>query len=324
MSSWSCSRNEYPQSVHALMSLWCGFSPLSEGSDSSLEKRLEVDFKYQNSIRKLSVADIETLMGTVDEYLQHHSCEGDFQAFTFSRTLIVLTSKMLTINSSSTVMLHHILGPLLDLLRQFSIQVEWMSFSRRNTMAPWNTQYETSDIMAQEYAELKAAFPTGQSFLLGPVDSEHYFFFTFDAIDRSEDAAVEQDVQINVFLYDIVREEEEEATTDVKSIPKTAHQLIHLEGNTYEFIRTFDDISYISFETNALGAMESPVRLQSLLKKFKPSKIVMLALQDRNMDPGMLCRTYDTLPGYTFQSSLTNQFREGYSFCQLTFVSAEE
>ncbi|CCW61538.1 unnamed protein product [Phytomonas sp. EM1] len=324
MPSWTCSRDEYPQSVHALMSLWGGFAPLTEVSDSGLEKRLEVDFKFPCPIGKLTVADIEALMRNVDEYLENYSCEGDFQSFTFSQTLIVLTSKMLMMSSNSTVMLHHVLKPLLDLLNQRSVLVEWMSFSRRNTTAPWSTQCETSDIMAQEYAELKAAFPTGQSFLLGPVDSEHYFFFTFDAIDRSEGNAVEQDVQINVFLYDIVRDEDDELAPNVGLTRKNTQQLTHLEGNTYEIMRTFDDISYISFETNARVAMESPARLESLLKKYKPSKIVMFALQDRNIEPGMLCRTYATLPGYALQSSLTNHFREGYSFYQLTFVCGDE
>ncbi|KPI87025.1 putative S-adenosylmethionine decarboxylase proenzyme- like [Leptomonas seymouri] len=312
--TWASPRDEFPKSVHALMSLWGGFANPTDYSDSGLEKRLELDFAAPVAFTTFSLAELEEVLGAANQELEHFSQAEGVLAMEMTQSILILTPNKVVVSSASEVMLHLVLKPMLALLAAKNIEVEWGSYLRKNTTSPWCADSETSDIMAQEYADLKAAFPAGKSFLTGPVNSDHYFNFVYDDVER-HDERKEEDVQVNVFLYDVM---------DGLSEKKKGEQLFTaLPNGEYEVTRTFPAMPCVSFETNAKAAITSPARVQQLVGTFQPAHFTIVALQDKDTDGAALRHNFQSFASYVLQNRTVNHFGEGYAFHQLLFARSE-
>ncbi|KPA83435.1 putative S-adenosylmethionine decarboxylase proenzyme- like [Leptomonas pyrrhocoris] len=312
--TWASSRDEFPVSVHALMSLWGGFANPTDYSDSGLEKRLELDFAAPVASTMFSVAELEEVLAAVHQELQRAFQADGLLAMEMTQSLLILTPNKMIVTSASEVMLHQLLKPTLALLASKSVEVEWASYLRRNTTSPWCAEGETSDIVAQEYADLKAAFPAGKSFLTGPVDSDHFIHFVYDDVERQA-SRTEEDVQVNVFLYDVVG-----GLHDAK---QSEQHFTALPNGEYEVVRTFAATPCVSFETNAKAAVTSPARVRQLIDAFQPSRFTIVALQDKDTDGAALRRNFQAFTSYTLQNRTVNQFGEGYAFHQLLFARSD-
>lgn len=305
------------------MSLWGGFADPSDNSlDSALEKRLELDFNRSvRPVADFTITELEQVMAAAGEELDSHTVEQEMLAVTFQQSLLVLSPRKLVVTAASSVMLHRVLPPMLTLLAAREVTVEWAAFFRKNTTAPWSATNETSDIMAQEYADLKAAFPRGQSFLTGPVDGDHFFHFVYDSIDRTTpEARTEDDVQVNVFLYDVVETVEGDETGAPR---KERQQLQTLPNSEYEMLRVFAAAPCVSFETNAAAAVRTPTRVQSLVNEFAPSRFTVVVLQDKDADSASLRCNFRSFEGYSMLNRSVNYFGEGYAFHQMVFARTE-
>ncbi|CAJ1991109.1 S-adenosylmethionine decarboxylase / ADOMETDC [Leishmania donovani] len=313
--SWASSRDVFPESVRALMSLWGGFSNPTSYSDSGLEKRLEFDFAAAVDVRTFTVEELEDVLAAAGQRLQHHSSADGLLSLEMTQCIIILTPCKLVVTSASEVMLHQVITPTIALLTSKGVRVEWASYLRKNITSPWCAESEMSDIMAQEYAELKAAFPAGKSFLTGPVDGHHCFNFVYDNVERMA-GRKEEDVQVNVFLYDVA--------AGLEEVDKTTQRFHALQSGEYEVMRTFAGVPCISFETNAKAAVASPTRVQKLLDTFQPAHFTVAALQDRDADGLALRRNFNSFTPYTLQNRTVNLFGEGYAFHQLLFARSAD
>lgn len=316
---WASPRDAYPDSVHSLMALWGGFSLSSDQlSDGGLEKRLQFDFRRSDvPSSTISIDDVTAVMSRADQLLLQSKRVREMETATLTQSLVVLTSARLLITSSSSVMLHQVLQPMLSLFQSKGVVVEWASFLRKNLVSPWKSKgCETSDIMAQEYAELKAAFPSGNSFLTGPVDGEHYFHFVYDNVVR-EEGVNETDAQFNTYLYNVSRGVE--FTAD-----KEQHQQLtplSSEEGGYEMQRVFADSRCVSFETNAsCTSFAAGGRLCALLDEFCPEKFTLVMFQDRDVKEQTLRTAFANVDGYKMTNRTINYFSEGYAFHHLNFL----
>lgn len=312
--TWASPRDEFPESVHALMSLWGGFANPTDYSDSGLEKRLELDFAAAVPAATFTVAELETVLAAAQQSLKHFTEAEGLLALELTQSILILTPHKMIITASSEVMLHQVLKPALALCAAKAVEIEWASYLRKNTTSPWCAESETSDIMAQEYADLKAAFPAGKSFLTGPVDSDHFFNFVYDDVERQAERK-EEDVQVNVFLYDVV-----DGLSDTQ---KCEQRFAALPNGEYEIARTFAALPCVSFETNAKAAITAPTRVQHLVDTYQPAHFTIVALQDKDTDGAALRRNFQCFTSYTLQNRTVNHFGEGYAFHQLVFARSE-
>lgn len=333
-SGWSSPRDGYPDSVYSLMSMWGGFVPPTLNNDNGLEKRLQFDFRLNtishDSTNTLSVEDVVNVMQSADQALESVELVGKgMEAITFSDSLAILTRSRLLVTSSSSVMLHLVLQPMLSLFQQRGVGVEWASFLRKNLVSPWGASedFETGDIMAQEYANLKESFPNGRSFLTGPVDGEHYFHFVFDDVLR-EEGQQELDKQFNVYLYDVEKcsyEDEEDTSLMNKSRSRQQLQWVttSLEGGEeekrYEMQRVFAKSRCVSFETNAPTTDFSTIRLPALLSEYAPHRFTLVMFQDRDVQEKELRGAFRNVKGFRAVNHTINYFSEGYAFHHVSF-----
>ncbi|RNF25938.1 S-adenosylmethionine decarboxylase proenzyme [Trypanosoma conorhini] len=323
-SLWPAAREEVPESVQALMAMWGGFEAPRSANDCGIEKRLELDFRGVIVPSGVAVADLESVMSHAGELLERQSVDKGLISLFFSNSTLQLTENQVLVTSSSSVLLHVILGPLLDLLRNHAIVVEWASFMRMNTTSPWSSLCEMSEIMAQEYAELKSAFPSGHPYLTGPLDSDHFFYFVYDAIQRNvAGAPPEEDEQINIYMYNVKTDGSDDGSGALKNL----RQVIPLSATHYEKLRvSTDGVShpFASFETNAVLTTAKKAELvRGLLEKFCPDRVTMVVLQDRCSPPAERDNFFNAVKGYTIMNRATNHFGQGYAFHQTSYVRAE-
>lgn len=321
---WGPLQNALPQSVHDLMAMWGAFDAPRDADGCGMEKRLELDFCRPIAPGDVAVAGLERVMAHAGEAIGRRAAGGGLVALQFDRSVVVLSATRVIVTSAPSVPLHAALRPLLDLLRSHAVDVEWASFMRVNTHSPW-TSCEMSDIMAEEYAELKSVFPSGHPYLAGPIDQDHFFYFVYDAIQRHlPDAPVENDVQINIYMYNVRAAEECE---DDSETLKNTWQVVPLCETEFEMLRVCTDAMahpFASFETNAVAAAKNPAAMvKSLLDRFLPDKFTMILLQDRRSlgDPGRAA--FQEIDGYTVMNRAMNHFGEGYAFLQIVCTRAE-
>lgn len=331
--AWTSPRDGYPDSVYSLMAMWGGFVPPTLNNDNGLEKRLQFDFRVSTISQDsgiLSVEDVVNVMQSADQTLERVEPVGSgVEAITLSDSLAILTRSRLLITSSSSVMLHLVLQPMLALFQQRGVEIEWASFLRKNLVSPWGASEdcETGDIMAQEYANLKESFPNGRSFLTGPVDGEHYFHFVFDDVVR-EEGKEELDKQFNVYLYDVEKcfqEDEDEGPLMKKNRSRQQLQwwTTSLEGGEeekrYEMQRVFASSRCVSFETNAPTTDFATIRLPGLLSKYSPQRFTLVMFQDRDVEEKELRRAFREVNGFRGVNHTINYFSEGYAFHHVSF-----
>lgn len=289
------------------MSLWGGFDQPSSGDDCGLEKRLELDLTTPLPLRadSTTVQSLCSLLAAQDGPLQEIG-EEHVLTLAFPRTLAILGPEQWVFSAHSDVLLHELLKPLVSLLTKAQTVVCWASFFRKNTAEPWGPA-QTSDVMAQEYAELKCAFPSGQSFLTGPVDGDHYFHFVYDQI--SHEANPEEDAQLNIFMHDVVPRENGHTG-------KYQHRVSTHPSGHYELLRTFAQ-PHVSFETNNPEAVQRPRRCEALLAEYRPERFTATAVVRQDRDTQPLLQSFNS---YSLQHRSVNYLREGYMYLQVVFV----
>ncbi|KEG14434.1 S-adenosylmethionine decarboxylase proenzyme [Trypanosoma grayi] len=319
---WSLSQDKYPDSVQALMAVWGGFDAPRGSGDCGLEKRLELDFRGVVVPTAIMAEDVAAVMSHAGEALVRHSVRKEIVTFEFTKSVAVLTDNRIVVTAASSVLLHAVLHPLLRLFGKHAIQVEWASFMRMNTASPWTATCEMSDIMAQEYADLKSAFPSGHPYLTGPVDRDHFFYFVYDAIDRNRpDARSEEDVQINIYMYNV--RTDDDGIEPVKNMQK----VVPLSEGEYRTLRVATEgaaYPFASFETNAAAdALSTTAVVTGLVEKYSPDRFTMVVLQDRNSHLGRLRPVFDDVDGYAIMNRAVNHFGEGYAFHQAVYTRTE-
>ncbi|ORC90746.1 S-adenosylmethionine decarboxylase proenzyme [Trypanosoma theileri] len=320
---WTASQAEFPKSVHALMALWGGFSEPQQAVDGCLEKRLELDLRRPIDPASVDPQTLVDAMQPTGDGLLHHRVNSSGRVLTFHHSIMLLTERRVLVVSDSSVLLHAALRPLINLVQQWEVDVEWASFMRMNLASPWSPKCEISDIMAQEYAELKSVFPSGHPYLTGPVDRDHFFYFVYDNIERKiPNARREEDVQINIYMHNInvpcqdgnISYESLKNIQEVEPLPcATEYEVLRISGEE-------NGTSFVSFETNAADAEPSNKRVLENIERFAPDRFSMVVLQDRDGHLANRRHVFGEVRGYSILSRAVNHFGEGYAFHQAVYV----
>lgn len=317
-STWEFSRADFPSSVRGLMSLWGGFDEPANVTDSGCEKRLEIDIQVEagsadlHSVTKDQWAAV--LASIQQSIIKVQGSQNAVQAFHTAECLLLVVRDKVIVTSSATVLLHQLLTPLMRVCTQVvGAHVEWSSFMRKNTASPWEPDNAMNHVMASEYADLKNTFPQGRSFLIGPVDGDHYFYFVHDAVNRKRSAVVEDDVQVNLVMYNVQLDTELEP----KNVTQDCVVLPAAKGE-YETLRFFNACGQpcATFETNT-SSEDHANRIASLLELYKPDRCTLITLFDpstnmaRRLAKGDRCGL-DKFENFTVENRCTNEFAHGY------------
>jgi hypothetical protein len=127
-----------------------------------------------------------------------HPTAGEGFALLCDGAIILTMPQCVIIICDMDVAVHRAVPALKTLIASHGFEIEWASFKRKNNGCPWGAKKDSSNV--EEYAILKETFPAGNSFMFGAIDSDHYFDFIFDDLQRPTN---ESDVQCNIKLYGV-------------------------------------------------------------------------------------------------------------------------
>lgn len=308
-----------PYGVELMNALFGGMSAeLSEGRRGA-EVRLELDLRSGLAVRVTPSTLREIAECLNANPLMIRDGNYDECALVCDEAIIIATTTQLVIIASAALNLHDAVARILQVIAGCGHKIEWASFLRKNTSCPWDRR----DVaIAKEYTALKLAFPQGNPFVFGPVDSDHYFYYVHDDIRRGEGVR-EADVQLNIKLYNV-------QNSDMFGVnPKCPMKLTFQGKDEYEVTRGVfeENTNTISFESNfdIRGALS---RTQTLISESRPERFTVLLLLDPQCDDVQRIKSGEVLglqPGcqdYTLVNRTSNTFEHGYVVIKTSFARA--
>eukprot|EP00656_Telonema_subtile_P009555 TRINITY_DN14501_c0_g1_i4.p1 TRINITY_DN14501_c0_g1~~TRINITY_DN14501_c0_g1_i4.p1 ORF type:complete len:274 (-),score=68.97 TRINITY_DN14501_c0_g1_i4:73-894(-) len=172
------------------------------------EKRLEVNLRpvegdsqgMRAFPRKFWDDCMVALSGAILDHEEGTHC--DSYIITES-SLFVYPFRMMVLTCGTTTLLD-MLPILLAGIREAGLEVEWFQFSRKNYTYP-ECQRAMHKDFASEVEFLKDLEIYGEGYVIGPLTSDHYYFFFADHIVRPDGVNLphEVDQQLNMYMYDI-------------------------------------------------------------------------------------------------------------------------
>lgn len=328
---WPFPKDEFPSTVQGLMSLWGGFDEPANVTDSGCEKRFEVDVMItEGDAQGLLAVGHHQWQELLNHLKEDISETKEFASLSWIRTpqcALIVTKEKVIVTASAVTLLHLLVAPMMELCKEKGLRVKWSSFMRKNIASPWDPENEMNHVMASEYAELKQAFPPGKSFLIGPVDGDHYFYFVYDALNRKDTSAVlEADVQVNLVMYNVTPESHQGENSNGKVVQRCTP--LDNKSDEYETLRQFVACGQrcVTFETNATTDAHAD-RIATLLEEFQPDRFTLITLFDlatvsaQRYAKGDRCGL-DKFAKYKTENCFTNEFARGYTVRKTVFVRA--
>ena len=324
-----------PETPLRLMSLWGGFAETAK-DETGPEKRLEMDFRPFDHASKAEVFTPQKWTSV----LEHIECYGGKVSendgglsIVCEQAVLVLNPQKLVIITCASVELHRAISFILDMCKEFALQVQWASFMRKNTTSPW--AHASGQGMALEYSLLKTAFPSGRPFLVGPLDSDHYFYFVYDDIHR-ETGVLEDDVQVNVLMYEVKCNDADyrRLAEDILCAGDAKRLNFHSGKDGFVACAThamdyFETLRFssgklggvLSFETNVNSEEAYRVSISKLVDTSAPERFSVVLLLDPKCapieEPNHAPMRYQ---GYSLLNVATTEFEHGYVVRKMNFI----
>jgi S-adenosylmethionine decarboxylase len=283
-----------------LMRLFGGFDGAPSTDGAGPEKRFEFDLRPKAPGANPLHADFEMWkqvaksLGTTVNTFQ--CIPGVSTCICCDDASIVVLPHRIIISTSGHLMPHNAVPDVMNLLAECSVEIEWMSFLRKNYQSLWEEKVNQDTSLAIEYANLKAAFPTGRSFVFGPLDNDNYFIFIYDDVRRGPDNP-EDDVQLNLAMYNIQQPPQSQPLLPYQEAGiATAHHetkgygtqtMYASERGKYEMLRYVvnNHNSFASYETNHEKESYSDA-IAKLLSDFRPERVTLYMVIDPQSSAG--------------------------------------
>jgi len=171
--------------------------PFFEGT----EKRVEVDFAGDGSLRHVPRSGWEDVVGRSQTRILNHCKTDEFESFLLSESsLIVYDRKVILKTCGNTVPIRSI-DTVLKLAASMDLQPEWLSYSRKNFLAPVKQPAEHQSREAEIALCRDACGGAGDAYVLGQLTGDHWLLYNrdFQWTDCSERA----DYQLDIMMYEL-------------------------------------------------------------------------------------------------------------------------
>ncbi|KEG14435.1 putative S-adenosylmethionine decarboxylase proenzyme [Trypanosoma grayi] len=344
------------------MAMWGSvesYTPKEDFSFEGPEKRLEVIMRLNDEthVSGLLALDDEVwagVVGALDAQIVSKESNAYIRSYVLTESsLFVKKDRIILITCGRTTLLNSIPN-ILEAVSTVRGEPEWVSFMHKNYSFPWE-QKGPHHTMEEEFNRLKAYFPSGHPFIIGPVDSDHYFLFLYHDIILP--CQMENDTQLSMTMYGLDREQTKHWFSDkfVSTSPETAavrevtklaklmddswvlHDLLFepcgysinaIRGEEYQTIHITpeDHCSFASYETNTCVADYSE-RMSSVLEVFRPSRFTVIVFIDPDSDVGKLYHKGKNIgvepeyySKYDVQHRTVNEFAPGYVALKINYV----
>jgi S-adenosylmethionine decarboxylase len=140
--------------------------------------------------------------------------QDTFDTYLISESSLFVYDDRVIILTCGTTLLLKTLPVILKAGADIGLEVCWFQYSRKNFLFP-EQQHFPHTSFDTEVSFLNNVFPSGRPFVMGPMNSDHWYLFVADFVRRERDivrAGVERperckiqdkDQMLNVYMYDI-------------------------------------------------------------------------------------------------------------------------
>ncbi|CCW68157.1 unnamed protein product [Phytomonas sp. Hart1] len=344
------------------MAMWGSmkdYNPDQGFSFEGPEKRLEVIIRFLPETHPDGLYSLEDdvwvhVVGTLNAQIVSKEKNAHIKSYVLTESsLFVMSNRIILITCGTTTLLNSI-PAILKAISAVRAELEWASFMHKNYSFPWE-QRGPHTSLSDEIATLKGHFPTGKTYILGPVDSDHYIFFCYDDIIRPQ--STEDDTQLNMTMYGLDKAQTRHwfspcflatgvETAGIRAETRldrlldgdwTLHDLQFepcgysvnaVRGEEYQTIHITpeDHCSFASYETNCHDANYA-ARITNVLSVFRPQRFTVLVFLDPESAVGKAYhRTHpigvepEYFTEYEISNRTVNEFAPGYVAIKINYV----
>lgn len=182
-------------------------SPVTRASEASLpffegtEKRIEIDFAGSGDLRKVPQEGWDEVVRLSATLILNQKDTPEFRSYLLSESsLIVYPGKVILKTCGKTVPTRSI-PKILSLAKTIDMSVEWLSYSRKDFLAPSEQPPEHQSHEAEISSCREVCNGVGDAYVLGPLTGEHWL--VYDAEFIKTDCSQRGDYQIDIMMYDL-------------------------------------------------------------------------------------------------------------------------
>lgn len=275
------------------------------------EKNLEVLFVkgkgHSRGCRALERAALDKICEAAKCTILSSVSNTHLDAYVLSESsLFVYETKILLKTCGRTTLLRCLL-PLLRFTAELGLELEWLSYSRKNYTFPDDQVFPHSSFQ-EEFGYLKKhpqleARLDGSGYVLGPITGDHWFVYVSDKSEES--AAVTTDRTLNVMMFDLdpdfagIFYQTNNATAAAMTTKSGIDTLVPgalIDDRAFEpcgysmnailygsystvHITPEPECSYASFETNTPLTSYTAL-IKNVLSVFRPGRVVVTLMAD--------------------------------------------
>lgn len=176
------------------------------------EKRIEIDFAGAGDLRTVPQEDWDEVVRRSATLILNQKDTPEFRSYLLSESsLIVYPGKVILKTCGKTVPTRSI-PKILAVASGVGMSVEWLSYSRKDFLAPTEQPPEHQSFEAETALCREVCKGVGDAYILGPITGEHWL--VYDAEFIPTDCARRGDYQIDIMMYDL--------PSDVSAVFETA------------------------------------------------------------------------------------------------------
>jgi len=326
-----------------------------------IEKRLEIGLRknpnssvfHLNGMRNATKEFWVNVLNLLNAKILDVKSTETMDGYLLSESSLFVSPRSITLITCGTTKLLSCVSLLLEGIKQQGLEVEWVSYSRKNFMYPW-VQPAPHCSLSAEYTLLRKHFPDGHPFILGPLDGDHYFFYLMDKMDRPCKEEVDQ--QLKILMFDLdpdvcrlhfcdefsINSEQTQKVRRVAGLTQLfkdfpliqdvqfapcGYSVNALRGLEYSTIHVTPELecSYASFETTVSLKCYYEV-IRSVLEIYKPGRFTIHLFLDEfseaalQRNAGGSIGIENAYEGYRLVNYSINEFQPGYLTGAATFV----
>lgn len=156
------------------------------------EKNLEIDFKlgagHPRGFRAVARHDLDEMLDAAQCQALSVTSNEHIDAYVLSESSMFVYAHKVVIKTCGTTTLLSTLPFIRRFADQLGLQIEWVSYSRKNYTFPEEQKYPHTSFQT-EVEFLSSFFPDGSAHVLGPLNHDHWYIYVWDADEHPQAVA---------------------------------------------------------------------------------------------------------------------------------------
>ena len=176
-------------------------SPGFEGPEKVLEIDMAPDSGPARGLREISREGWDAVCVAANCTILSSMSNEKLDSYVLSESSLFVYPHKVVLKTCGTTTLLKALAPFMELTRALGMSIEWVAYSRKNFLFPDVQKFPHRD-PKEETDYLRAFFPEGSAFLMGPLTGDHWLVYVADYVDRPTSECVDRTLDMMMFGID--------------------------------------------------------------------------------------------------------------------------